>query len=61
MVDTVRRVPGGTVVAGEAGGGGEDDKVAFLVVLRLLPGAETENATGAWVGVRICFESKEGV
>lgn len=53
MVDAVRWVACGAVVAGQAGGGREDDEVAFLVLFLLLLGAEAEDATGAWV-VRIC-------
>lgn len=48
MIDAVRWVAGGAVVAGEAGGCGENNEIAFLVFLLLLLGAKFEDSPGAW-------------
>jgi hypothetical protein len=47
MVDAVRRMASYAVVAGQAGGGREDDKVADFVVLLLLRGTEFQDYTRA--------------
>jgi hypothetical protein len=47
MVDAVRRMASYAVVTGQAGGGGEDDKVANFVFLFLLRGTEFQNPTRA--------------
>lgn len=45
MVDAVRRMASGAVVAGQAGGGREDDKVTDFVILLLLRRTEFQNST----------------